>query len=371
MKNLVQKLGYAAGDFGCNFIFATLATWFIPFCVSKGLSIYEAGLIIFISKFIDALVDFFLGYIIDKRQYRIKKFMLVGAPLVILSLLALQLSSDFLSLFVSFTLLNSISYNIVNIPYSTLNLRMTDDPNEKVSLNCWRMFGSISCMILVNTVTPIIGNMHIVNGILFLVFTYFCALTCKENYTPQARSDMVIKEVVCAVGSSLSFWIASVIFFIINCKLTLTFIDFGLHGETAGINTLLFMGPSLIMMFILPSIYKRISKKLILACAFMASTLIAVLDLTQYKSCILIDGFAFSIMASLLYNLYADVSEHIEYRNGLQIQAFLFAMASILTNLASGITALTAEYISTASICILSIGTIASFMNYMHSLNKN
>lgn len=361
---IVQKLGYALGDFGCNFIFATLLTWFIPFCVSKGLTIEQAGLIVFVSKFIDAAVDFFLGYTIDKKNLKVRKLMLIGAPLVYVSLALLRASNSFITLFTTFTLLNSICYNIVNIPYSTLNLRMTSLPNERVDLNCWRMFGSISCIVLVNFLTPIIGNMHIINGALFLVFTVLCALVCKEKHNAVIQK-LELKNIVPALLKRPSFYLVSIIFFIVNCKLTGTFIKFGMAPETAGINTLLFMGPSLLMMFILPKVYEKTNKRLMLLIAFILSAILAVPVL--YPSAFirtLADGFAFSVMASLLYNLYSDVSDDIESSNGLNVQAVLFAVAGVLTNLANGFTALFATHLSAFMATVLSVGAITSFVVY-------
>lgn len=362
----LQKIAYASGDFGCNFIFASLVTWFIPFCVSKGLTVQQAGLIIFLSKFVDAAVDFGLAYYIDLRKLKLKPFLIIGAPIVIVSLFLLNISSTFSTLFLSFLFLNSFAYNIVNIPYGTLNLRLTEDQYERISLNCWRMFGSVSCMILVNFITPYIGQMNIINSFLFLIFVYFCAFFTKEKYVESKKLEF--KNLKYLITNSM-FWFSAAIFFIINSKLNITFYTFGLQPETAGLNTLLFIGPSVPMMLILPKVYKIIDKRLLLLISFIVSAALLLLFERDIVT-VLIDGFAFSIMTSLIYNVFSDTSDNIFSKSGVKIEAILFAVAAVLSNMAAGISALFIHVAYDYLYILLSVGILVSIRLALFSFEQ-
>lgn len=344
MVSLREKICYGLGDFGCNIVFATVSAWFVPFCVSIGISVQQAGLILFLSKFIDAICDLCLGIAIDNDQNRIKKLMKIGiAPTVAFLLLMFAVPyfpeySRLLLMFCLFNLTNSVFYNFFNIPYSSLNLAISEDAQDRYALNCFRMAGSISCMILINIVYPLVLNKLVLYSVCSAIMI-LCFLA--TIYGTKVRATIEKNPINLAyfknILSDASFWLSLVTFFAINFKLNVTMCQIGMNADkiNPGLATICFMCPSIVTLFILPSIMMWNRKYITLAVALIID---AIIQAFVPKSLImyLIDGFVFSILAAMIYNLFAGVSGHILTKSGIKVSGLLFAIAGIVSNLCAG-----------------------------------
>lgn len=344
MLNLKEKICYGLGDFGCNIVFATVSAWFVPFCISMGISIQQAGLVLFLSKFIDAICDLSLGIVIDNDQNRIKKLMKIGiVPTVVFLLLMFSVPyfpeySRLLLIFCLFNLTNSIFYNFFNIPYSSLNLAISDNAQDQYALNCFRMAGSISCMILINLVYPLVMNKLILYSVcsVVMVLCFLATIYGTKIRSTIKKNPIDIKYFV-NIFTSMPFWLSLIVFFTINFKLNVTMYQIGMNANmiNPGLATICFMCPSIVMLFILPSIMMWNRKYITLVIVLLLDVLVQVfmpLSLVTY----LIDGFIFSILAAMIYNLFAGVSAYIYSRSNIKVSGLLFAIAGIISNLCAG-----------------------------------
>ena len=140
-----EKFCYGLGDLSCNIIFAAINFYLLYYMISvAGLQPYLASLVFIISKFWDALTDYFMGVISDKTNSKFGKrrvYMLFGAIPYGLLFILLWVSpfnaatAQFIR-FIYFTfvymLFNTI-WTVVYVPYNALTANMTQDYDERTS----------------------------------------------------------------------------------------------------------------------------------------------------------------------------------------------------------------------------------------------
>ena len=160
---MLDKLAYAAGDFGCNMSFALKGTvqtfWLVYMTMETGL----LSILLLLVQIWDAVNDPLIGSIIDndKRKYKMGKFktyILVGACGLLVAGAAVFLPFPKASvlvkaiLFVLGYIIWDACYTIANVPYGSMLSLITEDSGERAQLSTWRsigsMFGNIVPMII-------------------------------------------------------------------------------------------------------------------------------------------------------------------------------------------------------------------------------
>ncbi len=161
--SFATKLAYGAGDLGPA-ITANIGVFFALFFFTNvaGLSAGLAGSILMIGKIWDAINDPMVGVLSDRTKSRWGRrlpWMLYGAiPFGITFFLQWIVprfsdnpSSNTLALFwyyVIIAIFFNIFYTVVNLPYTALTPELTQDYNERTSLNSFRFTFSIGGSIL-------------------------------------------------------------------------------------------------------------------------------------------------------------------------------------------------------------------------------
>ncbi len=173
---MLDKLGYAMGDMGCNFSFQLISTFMQLFYMQYiGVQATDYAVIIFLSKLWDAINDVLIGNMVDtKRIGKKSKYMpwiiLGSATLIIFNVMIFAPVKDFpywgkyLWCLISYCLW-SVSYTMINVPYGSLHSVITNDPNERTALSTCRSIGAALPAILVMMVLPkIVYRKEVVNG---------------------------------------------------------------------------------------------------------------------------------------------------------------------------------------------------------------
>ncbi len=162
---MLDKLGYAMGDMGCNFSFQLISTFMQLFYLQYiGIKTEDYAAIIIISKFWDAINDVLIGNMVDtKRISKKSKYMpwiiLGSATLIIFNVMIFAPVKDFSYLgkylwcLISYCLW-SVSYTMINVPYGSLHSVITDKPNERTALSTCRSIGAALPAVLVMMVLP-------------------------------------------------------------------------------------------------------------------------------------------------------------------------------------------------------------------------
>ena len=147
-----ERLSFAAGDLGFNFVWQSTELYLLFFYITVlGLSPQVAAGIFLIGTVVDLVADPAIGVLVDKFASRVpvRLWVLLGGPLSGLALavvfaqpvLAGVGSGGWSFALVAHVALR-ISYSLGNIPYGALTSRISSDPGDHVALTGARMQGA-------------------------------------------------------------------------------------------------------------------------------------------------------------------------------------------------------------------------------------
>ena len=144
-----EKLAFGAGDMASNILFATVNFYLLYFMINVGgLKPALASGVFLVGKGWDAITDYLMGRIVDKTHTKFGKrkvYMMFGAvPFVISFALMWMVPATNVQglLFLFYTAMYIIyctTWTIVYIPYNTLAPNMTNDYDERTTLNSIRI----------------------------------------------------------------------------------------------------------------------------------------------------------------------------------------------------------------------------------------
>ena len=141
-----EKFFYGLGDLSANIMFAAISFYLLYFFVNVGgLKAELASAVFLIAKFWDAITDYLMGRISDKTKSKWGKrrvYMLFGAIPYGLAFLLLWLApfgenaqaGKMIYYTLAYMLFNT-TWTVVYIPYNAITANMTDDYDERTSLN--------------------------------------------------------------------------------------------------------------------------------------------------------------------------------------------------------------------------------------------
>ncbi len=160
---MLDKIAYAAGDFGCNMSFALKGTvqtfWLVYMMMETGL----LSILLLLVQIWDAVNDPLIGTLIDndKRKYKMGKFktyIFIGACGLLVAGAAVFLPFPNANvvvksvLFVLGYIVWDACYTVANVPYGSMLSLITEDNGERAQLSTWRsigsMFGNVVPMII-------------------------------------------------------------------------------------------------------------------------------------------------------------------------------------------------------------------------------
>jgi len=143
-----QRLGYGAADLACNLVWQMIALYLMFFYTDVvGLSAASVGTLFLVTRFIDAVTDVCMGFVIDRtrtRWGRSRPYFLWGAlPFGLLAVLAFyapRTASQGGLIYAYFTYIGlSAVYTVVNIPMASILPGLTSDARERTLLATTRI----------------------------------------------------------------------------------------------------------------------------------------------------------------------------------------------------------------------------------------
>ncbi|BAY95445.1 MULTISPECIES: MFS transporter [unclassified Tolypothrix] len=294
------KLAYGAGDLGPA-ITANIAIFFLLvfFTNVAGIPAGLAGSILMVGKIWDAVNDPFVGFLTDKtksrRWGRRLPWLLYGAiPFGVFFFLQwivppFSVWGKFWY-YVVIGLISQVFYTVVNLPYTAMTPELTQDYDERTSLNSFRFTfsigGSILSLILSIIVSSVIsdrGQQYIVLAAVCTVISvlalYWCVYGTRDRvlafeakriqleepqslpFPEQIKIAFTNKPFLFVIGIYLCSWLgvqitASIIpFFVVNCM--------GLKDADVPKVMVAVQGTALVMLFFWSNLSKKVGKKVV------------------------------------------------------------------------------------------------------------
>ena len=163
--SLRERLSYALGDVGCNFVWSVVASFLILYYTdSVGISAAVVGTLMLVTRLLDGLTDLGFGYILDKTKSkygRARPWILWSTPMMAGGLILLFSVPDFLGIdgkviyaYVTYIFLAAVAYTASNLSYNTLLSYMTNDQPSRISANSYRFLMTSFLVIILSYCVP-------------------------------------------------------------------------------------------------------------------------------------------------------------------------------------------------------------------------
>ncbi|MEM7702978.1 MAG: glycoside-pentoside-hexuronide (GPH):cation symporter [Pseudomonadota bacterium] len=366
---LGEKLGYGVGDLASGLMLNFFGFFLLYFFVDLGgLAPVAIGLMLFITKLIDAVTDPVMGALADRtrtRWGRYRPYILLGAIPLGVSMVLIFAAPDDLGdtalliwAYITYTIC-MLAFTAVNVPYGGLLGVISPSSAVRSNVTAFRMFFSASGGILVGalgtTLVRELGGGDEKLGILMTIsciaaLSAACLLTTffttKERIPPVEQNGSLRGDVGVLIRSGP--WIAVAIAAILGVTSiaaragTAPFFFKYVVGDSGAPIFLFFDRAALFLTalalgqvsgVILGNIIQRWFEKshLLIAAGVLKATLITAfyflpLDavwpqtLVQYGV-----GIGFGVLMVLSYSMFTDIAEYIEWKSGRQMTALVIA----------------------------------------------
>ena len=161
---LFERFCYGCGDFGCNIIYTAMSAFLLFYYTDyAGVSAAAVGTIMLISRVFDGVSDIIMGTIVDHTRSKYGKARVWMLRMCVPSALAgillfsvptsLGSTAKLVYVFITYNLVSIVVYTAINVPYSSLNALMTQDPYERSVLSIFRNLLATAGTLLINLVT--------------------------------------------------------------------------------------------------------------------------------------------------------------------------------------------------------------------------
>ncbi len=375
---MMDKMGYAMGDLGCNLSFQLVSTYMYLFytqCI--GLSAKHWAWIIVVSKVWDAINDVLIGSMVDRKRIGKKsKFMpwitigsvgLVAFTVMIFT--PVQNFSQFGKIIwclLSYCLW-SVAYTMINVPYGSLHSVITEDPKQRTTLSTFRSIGAGIAVVFTMILPKIIYEDNVLSenrifivSIVFSVAAFFIFLAMRKMITERVvREDKV--EKVSYVSTVKSFFtnraliaitiatVAVVIFY--NSSMSVNNLVFQFYFNDAEKSSLAMIASYVPLVALMPfasNIVSKIGKKKFICVSGLISVIGGIIMLFLPISAdttgmiIYIVGLMFvntgcCVFQIIVWAIVADCIEMSYRKKGIREEGSLYAIYSFFRKLSQGI----------------------------------
>ncbi len=373
--SVAEKLAYGGGDLACNLINLlafSMVTFF--YTDAMGLNAGIIGGILLFSRFADGFTDLFMGHIMDLTKSRHGKarawILWTAIPISVSTVLIFLVPNigtvgQYIYVAITYNLVSTFLYTMLNLPYGTLTSLMSRDQNERMSINVFRMFMSQVGGLIVSAVTlPLVnavgGSTHqrswiivsTIYGVISAILLLLCFAKTKERVTVSSQQKekvnlktslkLLMKNdcwlIVCGIGISAAFTLG------VPMSMGTYFAKYIIGNE----NVVGYMGaiqtlPGLLLIPLMAPFCKRFGKR---TAALMGVGFMLLGQLLMFVNpssaiwmiiCSGIRGAGQAIMSSTTFAMLADTIEYGQWKTGVRLEGMLYSSASFGSKIGVGI----------------------------------
>ena len=391
---MLDKVAYAAGDFGCNMSFGLKGTvqtfWLVYMAMETGL----LSILLLLVQAWDAINDPIIGALIDadQRKYKMGKFktyIFVGAIGLIVGGAAVFLpfpgADTWLKavLFIVGYVIWDAAYTMANVPYGSMLSLVTEDAGERAQLSTWRSVGGMVGGMLPGIILPMIiwKNVYddngellgqdllgdrvfwaaLLMGVLGFVAFYFMIkkITLRvDEYSVKTGEEVQKFNVIKAFGNfmknrpAIGATLAAMGMFLgMQSATTANAIMFATYFKQAQLSGLVMMVGFLPMFIFMPFI-KKIVGKYGKKEAASAGSLVCILGgiimlifpivpqsmaLPIYMVGLVLFGLGMGVYTCVSWALMADAIDYNEWKFGTREEGTVYSLHSFFRKLAQGV----------------------------------
>lgn len=359
----LKRFSYAASDTGGQLIFAPISFYLAYFYTDVfGISAAAAGTVLLIARLTDAVDAPVWGIIFDKTHSRWGKsrpwFLWLCFPFALFGVLTFvtpNLGHTAKVIYATVTYVAcSIIYTGINTPVTSILSALTPNPQKRVMLTCWRMFGSKLGVLVVNltalAMVNWLGHGNDRKGFMLTmpiyavgtILLFLLAFRNLEEKVPEKKKSLPIKDSIGAIRgnwpwiiiftSSLFFWIA----FISRISTVPYFFEYNLHNKELIPLANAMDFTSLATVFFLPFFCRWTSKRNVWVVGLLgmaAGQFIIYLGSRDHSLSLVMTGWIFGFLASgvamaMPFSVLSDSVDYGEWKTGIRAPGFLTAIGA-------------------------------------------
>lgn len=372
--SLLEKISYGAGNMGiclATTIITAFAMYFYTDVV--GISILQVGTIMLVGGIVDAISDAVMGIIVDHTNTRWGKcrpyLIFCAIPMAVACFFVFHVPEADPSVKYIYALITyiiyTLAYTAVLIPQNVLISAITDDPQDRLSVNMFGSLGTNFGQLIPNalalTLVAVLGAGSEYRGYnwTILIFGVFgAALLMMDGFNTRERLNMTAsaKQQKITMGDTLkSFcnapWIICTITTLFTIAQVVVKASTTVYYTTnvlqdAGLSSTLLSIANIIgipVTLIIPFIAKKIGNRNLVWCG-AALGAVGSFGLLFFKSSNLMI-IAFSVIASvgtafingIIYVMCAESVDYGEWKHGVRVQGFLMAFIGFAVKIANSL----------------------------------
>ncbi len=377
-----DKIGYAAGDFGCNMSFALISSYMVDFFTQYiGLGGLAWTIIIIFTKIWDGINDPIMGTIMDnvklgKGKSKFKPWIRIGSIGLIISgalvFLPIPNAATWVKIVVCVVtyLLWDVCYTLLNVPYGALSNAITADTIERAQLSTWRSIGAgvggALCMLIPMFVYDkndnLLGERFIWIGIIMGVIAFGAYTLCLKFTNERVEAPAVTTQKVNYLKTLKGFLrnrpllglclasFASIVFLMSSGQTTkwLFQTHFGEAGIMLTLSSVITYLPLAIFIPFTSKIVKKFGKRLAVTAPLVLSVIgsLVLLCVPVPKgttgsiiyivclACVQAGGGLFNLLVWAMVN---DCVDYQQFKTGEREEGSVYAMYSFFRKVAQGV----------------------------------
>ena len=391
---MMDKIAYAAGDFGCNMSFGLKGTvqtfWLIYMMMETGL----LSILLLVVQAWDAINDPIIGAMIDAdtRRYKrgkFKTYILIGAIGLIAGGAAVFLPFPGASqvvkamLFIVGYVIWDAAYTMANVPYGSMLSLVTEDAGERAQLSTFRSLGGMVGGMLPGIILPMLiwkdvfdaeGNLLgqelqgnvvfwaalLMGGIGFAAFLFMInKITIRvDEYSVKTGEEGAKFNVISAFGNfiknrpAVGATVAAMGMFLgMQSATTANAIMFATYFKQAQLSGLVMLIGFLPMFIFMPFVKKLVDKfgkkeastagtivSLVGGAVMLVFPMVPMnLALPVYMVGLLLFGLGMGVYTCVSWALMADAIDYSEWKFGKREEGTVYSLHSFFRKLAQGV----------------------------------
>lgn len=372
---IFEKIAYGGGDLASNLVLVLTGTY-VTFFYTDALGLNPAiiGTIMMLSRLGDGFTDMIMGYVMDRTRSRHGKarpwLLWLAAPIAVAAILVFLVpnignTGKYIYVAVTYNLVTTFLYTMINIPYGALTSLMTRDQDQRMVINIFRMFMAQIGSLIINAFTlPFVNAMggskyqkswvlvSVIYGILAGALFLLCFAKTKERVSIANREKeglafiqsfrLIIKNNYWLLLAGV--WISMALGMSLGMGVGTYYAKYILGDENiAGFLGALGIVPMLVFIPLTVPLNRRFGKRNVALAGSLISLLGQALMLLSPQSaswlmvCAVIKGVGSASLTGTIFAMIADTIEYGHWKTGTRVEGMLYSSTTFGAKVGAGI----------------------------------
>ena len=372
--SLGEKIAYGGGDLASNLILVLTFT-FVTFFYTDALGLNAGiiGTIMLLSRVFDGFSDIFMGFVMDQVKSKHGKarcwLLWLAIPISLATVLVFLVPNigsvgQYIFVIITYNLVTTFLYTMINIPYGALTSLMTRDQNQRTVINVFRMFMAQVGSLIINAVTlPLInavgGSSHqkswiivsVIYGVIAAALFLACFFKTKERVqiSSQQKESIPLGESFRLIMRNnywliiVGVWVVTALGMGMGMSVGTYYAKYILGDENmAGFLTAISLIPTLVCMIFVAPLSKKFGKRNVALVGSIISILGQALMLLNPASfgwlivCNVVKGVGSGGLTGTLFAMVADTIEYGQWKTGKRVEGMLYSSTTFGAKIGAG-----------------------------------